>query len=585
MQQKSARLIVALCLVCAMCTEVAFASDGSSGNFLQNMIYRVTGFTPADEGANGLAAQATASLYPDTLTAPPLTNSADFVNGSGLSICSQATNVLDDGILIGSGDSLYYFRKVAFPLENGGFISAFRSCERYNVSSGTWSFQQSLPEWLEYVNVVEYGATADNRGFLVLTGTTMDTNSQGIPAHAANPRQRVYMFNLDGDVSSWSAAATNGVPVACGLINNGGVLQTVGGLVNGSPSGNIYDYELANGTSELKETLSEGVVNPRMEMHNRVLYVATYGSSIEELRAGTGSPRLIVHFTGMSTLMPGAFPASSTPSNTAYYPSRRSYEFGSLAWADAGCVFVGPLASDNSSDTFVLPWDGEVFSAYSATAHETTLAGTAACVYLGKLYALASSVTSTEDASATNPNTVMVFRATGMADASVVTGENSVWRQGSVGSLPFEFSPNFSRFKGIVRVDGQDVYSSDFDTMEGSTVINLHPGYLEGLALGEHTMTAVFDSGYTEVSADFSIEVGSNGSGGSGSNGEDGSGSGDGYTSPVALATTSDRLPVMPLAVCAVAAASAMCVAVPKRGRQRTKSHTKPHVKPHVKHD
>ncbi len=599
MLQKSARLIVALLLALSMCPAVAFADDGSSGNFFQDLFYRVVGFAPAEEE---IETQATASLYPSTLTAPPLTTSNEFMSGADLDICSHATNVLNDGILVGSGDGLYYFREIAFPLQDGGFTSAFRSCERFDIKSGTWSFQPGVPEWLEYCSVVKFGATADKMGYLVWTGTTMDTNDEGYPVHAANPRQRVYMLNLDDEFPEWIAASSDSLPIACGLVNNAGVLQAVGGVLNGSPTGNIYDYELSAGAFEEKGSLGQSVVNPQIEPYNGSLCIASYANSLDELQAGTGSPKLMVYANGSTTVASGAFPTFAVPSNAASYPSKRAYDYGSLAWSDSGCVMVGPLASDGSSDTFLMPWDGSSFSSYAYTAHDGALSGTAACTYLGKLYALGSTILSTTNTpgtgsdtgsdtgtegdgnggsldtadegdgtgdgtdtdpttptTPTTPNVAMVFRSTDLADASLVSGNDSVWRKGSSDDLTFAFSPDYGRFKHIVKVDDKAIVISEYDSMAGTTVVKLYPEFLERQGLGSHTITAVFDDGNTEVNAQFTIEGPADGM----------NGNNEGYTSKTQLASTSDTLPVLPLAVCAIVAVAVVCVALFRSSSRR----------------
>ena len=85
---------------------------------------------------------------------------------------------------------------------------------------------------------------------------------------------------------------------------------------------------------------------------------------------------------------------------------------------------------------------------------------------------------------------------------SVTKGDGSQWTKGSSETLDFTFERSaedettFDRFTGI-KVDGSSV--SDYDASAGSVNIKLKPAYLEALAVGSHTLEAVFEDGSAEA--------------------------------------------------------------------------------------
>ena len=88
-------------------------------------------------------------------------------------------------------------------------------------------------------------------------------------------------------------------------------------------------------------------------------------------------------------------------------------------------------------------------------------------------------------------------------------GDGTQWTKGSSATADFTFERSesddttFAHFKGI-QVDGQDVDASNYTAEPGSVVIKLKPAYLETLAVGEHTLTALFNDG-NNASAKFTI--------------------------------------------------------------------------------
>ena len=112
-------------------------------------------------------------------------------------------------------------------------------------------------------------------------------------------------------------------------------------------------------------------------------------------------------------------------------------------------------------------------------------------------------------------------------------GSGNVWTKGSGRASEFVFkrsaadASTFAHFTGI-QVDGQDVDPASYEARSGSVVVGLKPAYLETLAVGDHTMTALFDDG-NSASARVTIVAAQDGQGDGNGNGEaDDSGSGNG---------------------------------------------------------
>ena len=69
-------------------------------------------------------------------------------------------------------------------------------------------------------------------------------------------------------------------------------------------------------------------------------------------------------------------------------------------------------------------------------------------------------------------------------------------------------------------VDGKDIDASNYTAQSGSVIVKLKPEYLETLAVGEHTLTALFDDG-NNPTAKFTIAASeSRSSSGSGTSGD-----------------------------------------------------------------
>lgn len=87
-------------------------------------------------------------------------------------------------------------------------------------------------------------------------------------------------------------------------------------------------------------------------------------------------------------------------------------------------------------------------------------------------------------------------------------GNGNVWVKGSteVSSFEFKRSENdettYRRFVKAL-VDGKELPASAYSVAPGSLIINLKPAYLETLAVGEHTLTVLFNDG--DSSAKFTV--------------------------------------------------------------------------------
>ena len=86
----------------------------------------------------------------------------------------------------------------------------------------------------------------------------------------------------------------------------------------------------------------------------------------------------------------------------------------------------------------------------------------------------------------------------------VTKGDEQIWYKGSDKTADFVFKRSvddettFSHFTGIC-VDGKKVAFNNYTTESGSVIVKLKPGYLNGLKLGKHTITAEFNDGSVEA--------------------------------------------------------------------------------------
>lgn len=83
-------------------------------------------------------------------------------------------------------------------------------------------------------------------------------------------------------------------------------------------------------------------------------------------------------------------------------------------------------------------------------------------------------------------------------------GDGQVYEIGGGVGLAFRFSGPLDEFTRLL-VDGTEVSSENYAATRGSTVIELRPAYLDTLAAGGHTLTAVWKDG-TATDASFTVE-------------------------------------------------------------------------------
>lgn len=83
-------------------------------------------------------------------------------------------------------------------------------------------------------------------------------------------------------------------------------------------------------------------------------------------------------------------------------------------------------------------------------------------------------------------------------------GDGQVYEIGGGVGLAFRFSGPLDEFTRLL-VDGSEVSSENYAATRGSTVIELRPAYLDTLAAGGHTLTAVWKDG-TATDASFTVE-------------------------------------------------------------------------------
>ena len=97
-----------------------------------------------------------------------------------------------------------------------------------------------------------------------------------------------------------------------------------------------------------------------------------------------------------------------------------------------------------------------------------------------------------------------------VVEYSVASGDGQTYTKTSGEALTFTFKRSvnddmcFSHFTGV-RVDGRLLSEKAYTAEAGSTVVTLNADYLETLAVGNHTLTALFDDGNGEATASFAV--------------------------------------------------------------------------------
>ncbi|SEO71331.1 Ig-like domain-containing protein [Denitrobacterium detoxificans] len=149
-------------------------------------------------------------------------------------------------------------------------------------------------------------------------------------------------------------------------------------------------------------------------------------------------------------------------------------------------------------------------------------------------------------------------------------GDGLQWTRGSSATADFTFKRSvdddatFSHFTGI-QVDGEDVDAANYTAEPGSVIVKLKPAYLETLAVGEHTLTAMFDDAGS-VDARFEVLAAPAAKGAAS---KANSASTNSASANSASAKTGDAMPVALLASLAVLSVAALIVAgVANRARR-----------------
>ena len=81
----------------------------------------------------------------------------------------------------------------------------------------------------------------------------------------------------------------------------------------------------------------------------------------------------------------------------------------------------------------------------------------------------------------------------------VISGAGGTYHQQGPSGLTFTANGDFDHFTGI-QVDGDPMDESDYDAREGSTIITLHPDYMDSLTFGTHQIRILFTDGYADAS-------------------------------------------------------------------------------------
>lgn len=83
-------------------------------------------------------------------------------------------------------------------------------------------------------------------------------------------------------------------------------------------------------------------------------------------------------------------------------------------------------------------------------------------------------------------------------------GDGQTYSKGSGGGLAFRFSGPLDEFARLL-VDGTETSAENYTATKGSTIIEFKPAFLDSLAAGSHTVTAVWKDG-TTTDASFAVE-------------------------------------------------------------------------------
>ena len=87
---------------------------------------------------------------------------------------------------------------------------------------------------------------------------------------------------------------------------------------------------------------------------------------------------------------------------------------------------------------------------------------------------------------------------------AVTKGDGQTYSKGSEGGLAFRFSGPLDEFARLL-VDGSETSAENYTATKGSTIVEFKPAFLDSLAAGSHTVTAVWKDG-TTTDASFAVD-------------------------------------------------------------------------------
>lgn len=284
------------------------------------------------------------------------------------------------GTLVGLGCKLYYLPADQRTEQSPVYQHMF--C--FDLKTETWSELPALPEMLQGISAVMY------EGKLVVEGATSYTLPSGegsIETDDFTQEERVYVY--DPTARTWSQAPSQGMAFGETIVNDGGQLKLVGGLVldeGGVALAPYYAYDLSTGLGEKICDPFGVVTNPQAVAKDGVIYLY--------------NPRaywLVVVRDGKATLYEDPVPefvAIDKQEFPVMSENTREDPFvgwGVLSVATDGIILVGPPAADGSSDTYILNETTMKFEPYAMRATDARAQSVASCTYRGRLFTIGSS--------------------------------------------------------------------------------------------------------------------------------------------------------------------------------------------------
>ncbi len=150
------------------------------------------------------------------------------------------------------------------------------------------------------------------------------------------------------------------------------------------------------------------------------------------------------------------------------------------------------------------------------------------------------------------------------ADYVILEGADQTWKKGSPDGVIVSASGSIDEFKSL-ECDGLTIAAKYLAVRSGSTVVEINPDYLNGLTVGEHTITFNFTGGTAQTT----LTIAESDAPGSGATPSAGTTAGSGMTATSSvLPNSGDCMPLLPWC-CAALAAFAIALAIAARKRAR----------------